>query len=181
VALDANDFAHLYDRHARELLSFLVRGSCDPDVGVDLLGETFAQAFEDRQQFRGPGPDAARAWLFTIARHQLSDYFRRGRAERTALARLGVERRELTDAEYDRIEELAALGDLRALVSTGVDRLNLQQREILRLRVIEERSYVDVAHTLGITEQAARARTSRALRALRAHSNPPDLSEATYG
>jgi len=35
--------------------------------------------------------------------NQLQGWYRRGRVERRALARLGVERRELTDAEFERI------------------------------------------------------------------------------
>jgi RNA polymerase sigma-70 factor (ECF subfamily) len=36
----------------------------------------------------------------------------------------------------------------------------------LRLRVVEERSYAEVAAALGVDQQAARARVSRALRGL---------------
>jgi RNA polymerase sigma-70 factor (ECF subfamily) len=92
---------------------------------------------------------------------------RRGVAERQALRRLGVERRALHDLEYDRVEELAGLGDLVGEVLDGIDHLDGEQREALRLRVVEERAYADVARELGVSEAAARARVSRALRALR--------------
>ncbi|HEY3774967.1 MAG TPA: sigma factor-like helix-turn-helix DNA-binding protein [Solirubrobacteraceae bacterium] len=42
-----------------------------------------------------------------------------------------------------------------------------QHRDALRLRVVEERPYPEVARVLGISEQAARARVSRGLRSLR--------------
>ena len=45
----------------------------------------------------------------------------------------------------------------------GLDR---GQRQALWLRVVDERPYVEVAARLGITEQAARMRVSRALRAI---------------
>jgi RNA polymerase sigma-70 factor (ECF subfamily) len=166
--VDADDLSRLYDRHAETLLAFLVRRTYAPEVAVDLLAETFAAAFEDRRQFRGHDERTALAWLYGIARHQLSEYFRRGRVERRALARLGVDRRSLTDAEYDRIEELAASSELRDRVAGELASLPADQREALRLRVIEERPYDELASALGITEQAARARVSRALRALKA-------------
>ena len=123
MRLDSNDFAALYDRHAAELLGFFVRRTYDPDAGVDLLAETFAVAFKDRRQFRGEDPDAARAWLYGVARHRLALFFRRGRVERRALARLGVERRGLTEPEYDRIEELAASSELRERLAIALDGL----------------------------------------------------------
>jgi RNA polymerase sigma-70 factor, ECF subfamily len=178
VPLDADDISGLFDRHAEALLAFFVRRTYAPEVGMDLLAETFAAAFADRRRFRGGDEDAARAWVYGIARHQLSDYFRRGRVERRALARLGVERRLLTDAEYDRIEELAGTSELRDAVAGELAALPVDQREALRLRVVEERAYDDVARRLGVTEQAARARVSRGLRALRGSSAVADLREA---
>jgi RNA polymerase sigma factor (sigma-70 family) len=164
MPLDADAIARLYDRHARTLLAFLARRTAEPEVAVDLLAETFASAFKDRRSFRGDDP---LAWLYGIARHQLADYFRRGRVERRALARLGVQRRALTDAEYDRIEELAGSRELRDEVAAALASLTPEHRDAVRLRVVEERPYPEVARSLGISEQTARARVSRALRALR--------------
>jgi RNA polymerase sigma-70 factor, ECF subfamily len=167
--LDGDDITRLYDRHAQAMLGFFARRTFSPDAAVDLVAETFASAFADRRRFRARGEDAEAAWLYGIARNRLADFFRRGRVERRAMARLGIERRPLTDAEYDRIEELAGLDDLRELVGAGLASLTSDQREAVQLRVVEERSYPDVASALGVSEQTARARVSRALRALRAY------------
>ena len=168
MSLDADAIADLYDQHARALLAFLARRAADPDAAVELLAETFAAAFKDRRRFRGDDP---LPWLYGIARHQLSGYFRRGRVERRALERLGVQRRELTEAEYDRIEELAGLG---GEVSAALASLKPEHRDAVRLRVVEERPYPEVARALGISEQTARARVSRALRALRSSTEEPE-------
>jgi len=173
MPLEPDDIAAMYGRHAGELLRFLARRTFDPDAAVDLLAETFAVAFEDRAQFRGQGADTERAWLFAVARRRLLDFHRHGQIERRALAKLGVERRALTDSEYDRIEELAVTESLREAIYAQLQRLPDAERELLRLRVVDERPYVEVAHELGISEQAARARVSRALRALRDVITPP--------
>jgi RNA polymerase sigma-70 factor, ECF subfamily len=175
MPLDPDDIAAMYRRHAGELLRFLARRTFDPDAAMDLLGETFAVAFEDRGQYRGDEQETARAWLFAIARRRLLDFHRSARIERRALARLGVERRALTDSEYDRIEELAVTQALRSAIGEQLERLSGPDRELLRLRVVDECPYVDVARALGISEQAARARASRALRALRDTVAPDQL------
>jgi RNA polymerase sigma-70 factor (ECF subfamily) len=179
MRLDSSDFARLYDRHARELLGFFMRRTWDAEASVDLLAETFAAAFEDRRQFRGEDLAGARAWLYGVARNRLREYLRRGRVERRATARLGVERRALSDAEYDRIEELASSEELRERLGVELAKLSDQQRDVLRLRVVEGHSYSEVASRLGVSEETARARGSRALRALRESPRLRELTEAT--
>lgn len=140
----------------------------DGDAALDLVAETFAAAFVGRKRFRGSTEAEEAGFLLGIARHQLSHWYRRGRVRRKALERLGVERPSLDDESYSRIEELARLEPTRAAVREALASLSEEQREALRLRVIEERDYPDVASALGIREDAARARVSRALRALNA-------------
>jgi RNA polymerase sigma-70 factor (ECF subfamily) len=166
MTLDADDISRLYRAHAAGLLRFFARRTLQAEVAVDLVAETFAQAFADRSRFRGGGDAQAAAWLYGIARHQLGKYFRRGTVERRALAKLGLELGPLGEADYDRVEELSGLSERREAVARGLARLSAPQREALRLRVVEERSYAELALALGVSEQTARARVSRALRTL---------------
>jgi RNA polymerase sigma-70 factor (ECF subfamily) len=87
--------------------------------------------------------------------------------ERRALERAGFQRRALSDPEYERIEELAGLSELREQVAAGLDGLGEEHRAALQLRIVEERPYAEVAVALGVSEQTARARVSRAVAALR--------------
>ena len=164
--LDGDAISRLYRLHARAMVVFFARRTYDADTAVDLTAETFAAAFADRRQFRGSTDQEAIGWIYGIARHQLSAYFKRGQVERRALAKLGVQRREMTDAELERIDELAGVADLRRRVAAGLGALSSDQREALRLRIVEECSYEETAQALGISEQTARARVSRGLRAL---------------
>jgi RNA polymerase sigma-70 factor (ECF subfamily) len=50
--------------------------------------------------------------------------------------------------------------------------LSHEQQEALRLRVLEEQSYEQMAEQLGINEQAVRARVSRGMRALAERLSP---------
>jgi RNA polymerase sigma-70 factor (ECF subfamily) len=167
LALSNDDVERLYRAHARSVLAFLARRVLVPEVAVDLMAETFAQAYRDRRRCHAGDDQEAVAWIFGIARHCLSAYLRRGAAERRALRRLGVDPRALHDVEHDHIEELADLRDLLGELRDAFDELDEAQRDALRLRVLEERPYVEVARALGVSEEAARARVSRALGALR--------------
>jgi RNA polymerase sigma factor (sigma-70 family) len=167
MALTSDDISRLYARYAEDLLGYCARRTLQAEVAVELVGETFAQAFVHRADFRGNGERAAIAWIYGIARGQLADYFRRGQVHRRALERLGVATPDLLDGDFERIDELAALASLRGQVADGLAALSSDHRDALRLRIVEERAYPDVASELGVSEQVARARVSRALRALR--------------
>jgi RNA polymerase sigma factor (sigma-70 family) len=166
LPLDPDDISRLYRSHARAMTAFFARRTYDPETAVDLVAETFATAFEARASFRGGDDDEAAGWIYGIARHMLNGFYRRGSVERRAIDRLGIERRALTDPEYERIEELAGLAATRGHVAAALEALPAEHALVLRLRVVEELGYDEVAQRLGISEQTARARVSRALRGL---------------
>ena len=184
MGLDAERLGAAYERDARRLLTWLARRTYDAQLAMDLVGETYARAFESRRRFRGDpsDADAVAAWTWGIARHVLHDALRRGGNERRALRRLGLEPPLLSDAEQARVEALAELGTLRAAVAAALDDLSPEQSEAVRLRVVAELEYPVIAGRLGISEQAARARVSRGLRALGAaldaHGGTPAEAEA---
>jgi RNA polymerase sigma-70 factor (ECF subfamily) len=148
---------------------YIARKTMDAGVAADLTAETFAQALSNRRQFRGRTAEEAIGWLYAIARHQISHFVRRNRAEARALERLGVQRLQLSDLELERLEEVAGIADLRQRVASHLNDLSHEQQEALRLRILEEQSYEEMAQRLGINEQAVRARVSRGVRTLAEH------------
>lgn len=163
---DPEAFAEFYDAYHQRVLAFFARRVLDVDVAWDLTAETFARALGQCAQFRGHAPEEEQGWLFTIARAQLSHYWRRGEVERAALARMGVEVPELTDADIERVETLGALAELRPAVADALAQLPDAQRHAVELRVVGELAYEEVAATLQVSEDVARARVSRGLRAM---------------
>jgi RNA polymerase sigma factor (sigma-70 family) len=157
------DIDALYATHREELLVFLARRTADPQIALDLWAETFAQAVASGHRHRGDSAQEGAAWLYTIARRQLALYYRRGRIEQRALARLHLEREPATPEILAEIERRAGLSELRAELVDALARLSPGVRAAVQLRIVHELPYPDLARTLGITEQAARARVSRGL------------------
>lgn len=160
------DIGALYVRHREELLAFFVRRTSDIEVALDLWGETFAQALAGRRRYRGETEEEAGAWLYGIAKRQLARYYRRGSAERRAMRRLGIERPMVDPNTEAEIVRRAGLDDVRQAIAVGVAMLPEDAREAIKLRVVDELSYPDLAARLAITEQAARKRVSRGMGAL---------------
>lgn len=105
-------------------------------------------------------------WLYGIARHLLARYFRTGAVDARARRRLGMPERQVSPEDYERIEELVDFEQVGRAIAQAFGILSEEQREALSLRVIEGRSYREVAEALRISEETARARVSRGLKRL---------------
>jgi RNA polymerase sigma-70 factor (ECF subfamily) len=163
---DAEAFSELYRREGEKVLIFLTRRTWDGEVALELTAETFAIALRSWRRVGSLVAEQQRAWLFTVARRQLSRYLRRAAVERRAVTRLGLQIPSPDPDDLALIEQRAGLAELRETLARELARLNRGQREALQLRIVEERSYEEVASALQISEQNARARVSRGLRSL---------------
>lgn len=160
---DAPDaFAIFYRRHVERVLRYFATRTDSAEQAADLMAETFASAFTAARRFR-PGPEPPVAWLFTIAQRRLTDARRRGRIEHSARRRLALEPLVLDDADLQRIEELSAAPEADSLLAD----LSPLEREAVRLRIVDERSYDEIAASLKCSPLVVRQRVSRGLRRMR--------------
>lgn len=159
-------FAEVYVEYHEQVLRYFARRTLDPETAFDLMAETFAELFAHIDAFRGTTEEQGRAWMWTVARHQLYRWRDRGVVERQSLERLGIPIATLGPAEYERIEDLADLQRVRPLLANALDRLGPDQRTALTLRVVEHRGYDEIAQACGASEEVVRARVSRGLRQL---------------
>lgn len=163
-----DDFTRLYRRNAQPLLVYFQRRVRNAELAADLLAETFELAIRGGPSFRGSSDNELSGWLWSIARNVLGEQDRRNRSERRRTERLGRAPIELTDREIERIEELADLDELRGAIAERLDELPEEQRNAVRLRVLEEVPYSEIARRMNTTTDTARARVSRGLRTLNA-------------
>lgn len=149
-------FRRLYAEHGREILAYALRRAGDPEDAADVAAETFLVAWRRLEDV--PPGEQARLWLYGVARRALANQ-RRGERRRE---RLGERlRAELTPA----LPEPPVLPGPDVLAA--LERLGLEDREVLRLSAWEELSPSELATVLGISAVAARSRLHRARRRLR--------------
>jgi RNA polymerase sigma-70 factor (ECF subfamily) len=164
LLVDAWD--EFYGAYAEQIFRFFLRRLFDPEVALDLTGETFAVCWRSRAQFRGTTEREQTAWLYAVAHSQLTRYCRRGDAERRALEHLGVEVPPFSDGDLERVEHDLDFELGRSDVAAALRALPTDQRRAVELRVIQEREYEDIARLLEVSEQVVRARVSRGLRTM---------------
>jgi RNA polymerase sigma-70 factor (ECF subfamily) len=163
-------FAAFYDRYETAVVGYFTRRTGDPEVAADLTAEVFARALGAAHRYRAEMPSAA-GWLFTIARNTLAKSLRRGRVEAGARRRIGIsEAVAFANEELERVEYEASTS---GWVIELLERLPVEQREAVRARIVEERSYPDIAGELDTSELVIRKRVSRGLSTLRTELEKP--------
>ena len=163
---DGDAFAEFYDRYESAIVGFMLRRTSDREVAVDLASEVFAAALRSAHRYR-PETDSAQAWLFAIARNVLLNSARRNKVEARARRRVGIrEAIEYTTEDLDRVEAAVSQTDWATRLLAG---LPDDQREAVTARIIDERSYPEIARQLQTSELVIRQRVSRGLSTLRSN------------
>ncbi|MDP9331123.1 MAG: sigma-70 family RNA polymerase sigma factor [Actinomycetota bacterium] len=165
---DPAAFTELYRRHAEDILRYFARRTLDPEAAAELTAETFAAALATRANYTDMGVNGV-AWLYGIARNQLGRFFRNQTVTAASRRRLGMPERQLAPDDYERIEDLVDFAPIRTAIVEALETISADQREALRLHVIDGLSYPAVAERLSCTEANARQRVSRGLRKLAMH------------
>jgi RNA polymerase sigma-70 factor (ECF subfamily) len=155
LTTNANELEEAFLRHRSEIYAFLLRRTRNHCDAEELTQQVFADAALALS--RSDLPRSMRPWLFAIAARRFVDELRR----RRPVMWLRGER-DLVD-EPDELPQ--ALED-------AVARLPALQREIVVMRVVEGRTYREIARALDSSEAACKMRLSRALRRLRNELDP---------
>jgi RNA polymerase sigma factor (sigma-70 family) len=161
---DGQAFSVFYRRHLSGVLAYLMRETRDAELAADLLAEVFSAVLLSASRYEPEGGSAL-PWVIGIARNKLLMSLRRGRIEARARQKLALEPVALQDSDLERIESLAGAGAGR--VEQLMAELPDDERAAIRSRVVEERSYRDIASELECSEMVVRKRVSRGLARLR--------------
>jgi len=163
---DPEAFREFYDRYAVWIRSWFLRHTGSEPASLDLTAETFAQAWHASRRFRDLADGSGAPWLFGIARNLLRQYHKHSRIESAARERMGLPARFAECEDYERVDDRSEASALAPLLRHAVRALPADQRRALELRIVHQLPYDAVAGRLGCSQNAARLRVSRALRAL---------------
>lgn len=165
--LDTDEVPHvekvmLYERFAEPLLAYLCQQVSDRQDAEDLLLEVFLAALENNSLAGLPGTRQL-AWLRRVARNKVIDHYRH-RALLT-IQPLG-QAQEFEDQSLTperRIEEQ----EERSWLLQAIEQLSPAQRELVRLRYVQELRLTQIATLIEKSEGTVRKMLSRTLRHLR--------------
>jgi RNA polymerase sigma factor (sigma-70 family) len=160
VSGDQRSWRQIYDATCDRLSSILFCLVGDRDEAIDLLQETYLQAFQHIDRYRGDAP--LEVWLRVIAVRKALDW------RRTVLRRI---RRmvPLTEASatVEAVAGAAGAGSVSPSLMAALGKLSPSQKAALILRECEGWSFTDVARALGCKESTVRVHHSKARERMR--------------
>lgn len=154
-------FDAFYRDHAEGILRYFYRHTDDPDIAADLCAETFAAALANSHQFDASEGTPTR-WLHGIARRQLAMYWRRRKVADRYRRKLGVPTEPIDEESAQALRRTEDILDAAAALA-ALEQLPPKLRETVRLRVINQLEYPEIARRLNCNPGTARVRVSRGL------------------
>lgn len=172
--LDSSVVAALYVEHGEELRRFLQGILRDAQLASDVLQATFVKMSQRGHETR---KESRKAWLFRVAYNEALAYRRREAVGDKIVRRIAEETRSRqapeptawhsngsfahTDDPLVRLESVQAIRE-------ALDELPPEQRQLVRMRIYEEKTFAVIAQELKIPLGTALARMRAALVKLRA-------------
>ena len=165
-ALDDDALSTLYGRYLTPVYQFVLARMGDPHLAEDIAAETFVAMVESIEHLRGEDELTFAAWLFGIARHRISDHYRRARGQPEPAGVIGPYEEPAAAAEAgDPLRVVMAREEWGDVVAS-LRHLTEEQRNVLLYRCLLGYSTEEVASMLGRQVGAVRALQFRALTAL---------------
>jgi len=161
---DPARFADLYELNFERVYAYIVKRVRDRADTEDLTAEVFQQALANLKRFEWRGIPFA-AWLYRIAANLISD--RRQHSGREVADDSEIESAQASAGEIEEVERRATLFRL-------VETLPPEQKRVVILRFVQEKSIKEVAREIRKTEGAVKQLQFRALSSLRARMEGAD-------
>jgi RNA polymerase sigma-70 factor (ECF subfamily) len=159
---DATALTFLYREHHKAVRAFARRLLGDPTIAEDLVHDVFLAAPDAFRLYRRDAE--LRTFLISIAVNKAKHHVRAAMRARRMLEKLAKEpmrpRVESPDEEWERRELCAEL-------QRALDELPIEQRVVIVLCAVEERTAAEVASIVGAPENTVRTRLFHAKRKLR--------------
>jgi RNA polymerase sigma-70 factor (ECF subfamily) len=161
---DPRCFGELYELHFHRVYGYAVKRLHSREEAEDVTSVVFHQALAKIKSYEWRGVPFS-AWLIRIAANAIADRWKRDAHESG----------EVPDGVDDGVADAKAEdAEQRALLLQLVDGLPAEQRRVVVLRFVEQKSIREIAGEIGKTEGAVKQLQFRALQKLRAQMEGAD-------
>lgn len=162
---DAAAHRELFERYYARVYAFSLRRLGDPGLSEEIVADVFFEVWRSGSSFQGGS--RVSTWIFGIAHFKCLRAARdRRRAKRDALLPTADTYLHAVPDERDLEAELNARGEL-GRVEAALEHLPPEQREVLRLAVLDGLDYSEIAQRTGVSEGTVKSRVARARARLR--------------
>jgi RNA polymerase sigma-70 factor (ECF subfamily) len=139
--IDPAVVASLYLKHGEELRLFVLGVLRDADLATDVLQATFAKAVEVGHTAR---EETLKGWLFRVAFHEALALRRKQAVRDKANRRMAVDETTRTETPFDEVCRWETV----ARVRKALDQLPSEQRQVVQMRIYEQKKFITIAEEL---------------------------------
>ena len=168
---DRTAFAALVRRHKTPLFNFALRQIRLKQTAEDIVQEAFVRVVQNAADFKHEARFTT--WLYTIARNLCIDHLRKQvlRKHPSLDATQSHEEGGPTLGEHTadaraNVEREATAGELRVRITSAVETLPDDQREVFLMREVSNLPFKDIAEITGVSENTVKSRMRYALERL---------------
>ena len=154
---DPEAFRPLYEKYFKRIFLFVHHRVGDKAMTADITSQVFLKALVNINKFSFRGLPFS-AWLFRIALNECNDFFRKSSRYRHVTMEEGM-----IDHLYEELTNETRLEDLRQQLPSILQKLSVNELQIIELRFFEQRPFKEVGDILGISETYAKVRVYRIL------------------
>lgn len=157
--LDSTKFVALYDKYFDSIYRYVSRRVGDKDTVHDLVSQTFYDALNHIERFEWRGFPFS-SWLYKIAHNNVLKWYK----EQSRSSSVDIEEgKEIKDESVDFVRDVERT-ELKNEIYEVLERLELEDREIIRLKFFEEASNVEIAEIMGLSANHIGVKVFRALK-----------------
>lgn len=154
-------FDVLYDKYFEPIFRFIFQRLDDKEQAFDTTQQVFLLAMNNLQKYEYRGVPFS-SWLFRIASNEVSNLFRKQKAQRTVnidSVKIYSIIEEIHETKIDKYHD--------KIVAIIGEQLNEDELQLIEMRFFESRSFKEIGEILEITENNAKVKTYRILDKLR--------------
>jgi RNA polymerase sigma-70 factor (ECF subfamily) len=153
-----DNFIAIYDEYFDDVYRYILMKTGNKWDTDDIVSEVFRKVFEKHSTITG----SAKAWLFTLTRNSIADFYRRKKNIEIPVDELEDELLFTEEETEDEHREEAL-----ELLKEALIKLTKNERELINLRYFADIKYRDIGTLTGIKENILRTKISRTLKKLR--------------
>ncbi len=158
-------FTKVYNEYADSIFRFCVLKVSDRETAIDLSHDIFVKYWDSLSS--GTEVKSDKAFLFTITRNTIIDWYRKKKTISIEALSLGEDETFESNLTSDDAEEILHLGPETRFVLDKFKELSETSQEVLYLRFVEGLGPKKIAETLKINVSAVSVRLHRGILELR--------------
>lgn len=159
---DLKQASGLFDLYNQQLYNFFAKITYDRDVAHDLTQNVFLRLIKFRHTYKEEMK--FKPWIYQIARNVFADHYRKNKTLKNDNVDIETVRESIED-----IDESIARNEQERILYLSMDRLKMEDREILLMSKFQKMKYEEISQVLETSVSAVKVKVHRAIKRLQTH------------